>query len=1046
MNSLKKMIAMLVAVAMLATFVVPAFAADGFTYETQAKNLYDLGLYKGTDSTTYVPNLGGKLDRQTGVVMLLRLFGQEEDALALTTEDAAAKLASFTDAATIADWAQKQVAYAVNKGYVKGYPDGTFKPAADLNGKAYSSLILQQLGYDGDFDYATAALYLKEVGGLNAAEGGLFNADSGINRDALVGISSGSMKAKYKGSELTVAEKLVDLGKIDKDKAIALEYMFKVVKEVAELEEVRVIIGGTPVFADKVKVTYEDDTTEEATITWPTVDTTAAGEQEIQGKIAKTLAVAKVKLIVEEDKLKATKITSSNLKEIVVEFNKAVEEKSAESKGNYELDEEALKTDDKVELNDDGKSVTITFDIALDNHNDIELVIEGVKDASGKEMEEKSTLKAKISDTKFPEVKEIVLTGPDTFKLIFSEPIDCSEGGDVEFDDDVYSVSFDEESAGNEVICTLGTDDIDEGDYEVKVENFEDFAGYMIADKTFTLKYAIDKSDIKAEIKEAKQEKVVIKFNKGVKDEDGNPLSREFFYHTFDKNMPDDSTDGVTYNDDFTEYTLLFEDEPLHEGTVKIVVKDEAEVDDEDISVEDVWGNELKNDLVLSATISADSTKPTISDIDCDDDEKEIKIYFSESVNDEDAEDDDNYKFTDSDGDEVTPDDIDYTNDTANEDYYVTVTFDDDLSGDYTVEIKNIKDTSLSENVMDTVTRKFNVKDISAIDVDDVKVWAVDGTSDDFIYVYFPEDMDTKSVLDLDNYMIDDDGVIEALDDDDDEIEIFRGDKSKIKITIDDATKYVVESGDLEIQIGKVKDEAGNAIDRLSFTKTILADVAPVVLEAKTIDSNKIEIKLDKIITSINKDGFEAVRTVTGSTYSDDVAKYSYEVNSDDSETTITLTLKSTQKLNDPSDNAIKINIVEDDAIKTETGKYLQLQTINVADGWGPGLDEDEMDKEVTTQEFVLVFDEDVVASVSNLALFATELKIVDKDGDKLKASTEYSLELDGNEITVTLKGDDYDDYEGKLKVTLEDNSDYAKDAAGNGVKKFDTVTIEIDD
>ena len=44
------------------------------------KQKYCIGLAytKAHQATTYEPNLGGKLDRQTGVVMLLRLFGQEE--------------------------------------------------------------------------------------------------------------------------------------------------------------------------------------------------------------------------------------------------------------------------------------------------------------------------------------------------------------------------------------------------------------------------------------------------------------------------------------------------------------------------------------------------------------------------------------------------------------------------------------------------------------------------------------------------------------------------------------------------------------------------------------------------------------------------------------------------------------------------------------------------------------------------------------------------------------------------------------------------------
>jgi len=180
MKNLKKVLAVLVVISVISTLLVPAFA-DSFSYEKEAEILYRLGLYKGTSETEYVPNLEGKLDRQTGVVMLLRLFGQEDDALEIPMDEAAQTLAAkFKDAADIADWAQRQVAYAVEKGYVKGYPDGTFLPNADLNGLAFCSLILQQLGYDGDFVFDEAAYKLQEFGGLTAEQAEAFNNKNGI--------------------------------------------------------------------------------------------------------------------------------------------------------------------------------------------------------------------------------------------------------------------------------------------------------------------------------------------------------------------------------------------------------------------------------------------------------------------------------------------------------------------------------------------------------------------------------------------------------------------------------------------------------------------------------------------------------------------------------------------------------------------------------------------------------------------------------------------------------------------------------------------------
>ena len=162
MRESKKVISALAAVAMSVTVAAVPVWARTYTYEGEAASLNVLGLYKGINESYFDPDLGSNLDRQTGVVMLLRMFGQEDEAKSLTYERANSILSKFRDAGSIADWSKKQVAYAVERGYVKGYSDdSTFRPVTALNGKAYCSLILQQLGYNGDFQYDRAATKLS---------------------------------------------------------------------------------------------------------------------------------------------------------------------------------------------------------------------------------------------------------------------------------------------------------------------------------------------------------------------------------------------------------------------------------------------------------------------------------------------------------------------------------------------------------------------------------------------------------------------------------------------------------------------------------------------------------------------------------------------------------------------------------------------------------------------------------------------------------------------------------------------------------------------
>jgi hypothetical protein len=255
MRNLKKTWAIMLVIAMMVTTMIPAFAdtETSLRYENEAESLNALGLYKGISEDEFDPDLESELDRQTGVIMLLRLFGSETEALEMTEEDADMILEDkFSDAADIADWAKKQVAYGVKFGYVNGYPDGTFRPDAPLNAKAYSTLILTQLGVD--FDYNTAPADLYSAGGLSPSESIRYSGEAGnapIIKDDLVGISFGALRASDADGKLVVV-KLVESGYIEKAAALAEEV---VTEDELEDEEVPDALATK---MTEVKVTTED--------------------------------------------------------------------------------------------------------------------------------------------------------------------------------------------------------------------------------------------------------------------------------------------------------------------------------------------------------------------------------------------------------------------------------------------------------------------------------------------------------------------------------------------------------------------------------------------------------------------------------------------------------------------------------------------------------------------------------------------------------------------------------------------------------------------
>jgi hypothetical protein len=224
MRNLKKILSGLLVGATLASSIVPAFAATNYTYEIQAKALYDLGLFKGvaTEPGVYNPDLGASMDRETGVVMMLRLIGKIDDANAISDSEASTALAKYSDAINIDAWAKKAVAYAVEKGLVVGTTDSTVGPKEQFLGKMYAAIILRNVGYQITVaNYDTSSSMMSEKGGLTAAEAVKFN-DKDLIRDDMVGMSYGSLNLQYQATAKTIIETLVANGKVDKALAIQL--------------------------------------------------------------------------------------------------------------------------------------------------------------------------------------------------------------------------------------------------------------------------------------------------------------------------------------------------------------------------------------------------------------------------------------------------------------------------------------------------------------------------------------------------------------------------------------------------------------------------------------------------------------------------------------------------------------------------------------------------------------------------------------------------------------------------------------------------------
>jgi hypothetical protein len=736
-------------------------------------------------------------------------------------------------------------------------------------------------------------------------------------------------------------------------------------------------------------------------------------------------------------------VKATNLKETVVTFNKEVDEDTAEDASNYLLDDEKIAG--TVALNADKKSVTITWTTKLDNQTEYDLTISDILDAAGAELAE-VTVTFLANDVTLPVAKSVTLVGPNKFEILFSEPI-AVEGditvADADFDFEVADITVD----GDVVTVELSDDELEEGNYSVEISNFADFAGLKGLKKTITLAYEKDTKAPVATVTEATQTKVVVEFDKPVYNgsaADAQPLTADFFYHTYTSYKPV-YVDAADNNKEFTLYFTVeaaeadgftvagdVVDRPLSEGNVKFVV-----VADGDDNITDEWGNEVENNMTFTVSIAADTTAPTVTKVEVED-QTTILVYFSEDVTAAVGD----FTVVDEDGEDVEITGFDYTS--AKDEYVAELSFTTALEGEYSITIEDVVDKALEENEISKVTKKFVVADETAPNLSKVVVVGVDENDEDeadYIYVTFPEDMATSgaySVLDKDNYQIRVGSVYADLKTAD-KIATFNGNDT-VKITLDDSTKYNVANGSIELVIGRVADALGNKATTFNVAKLVEKEVSPIITSVKTLAEKSIEITINGELKAVNKSFITVAHGAN-----DAVAVYAIKsVTVEDGETVIVAVLPATEKLTDSADTDITVSVL-DKKFVTILGTEMDAFTFaaaGVEDGFAPSVVKDGIEVSVTNKVFTITFDENLNEDLD--ALYAQDLVVKNAKGDVLVAGVDYTTQAVGKVLTVTIV--DTDAKTGNYKVNSNATIKYIRDAEGSNKANAFTTVVTLED
>ena len=180
---MKKLLAMVLALVMTLSLAVSANAAFkdadkvSADYSEAVAVLNGMGVFKGYEDGSFQPQ--GNITRAEVATIIYRIYTQD-----LAKNDKSGLYASYNKFSDMAGagWAAGYIGYCANAEFVKGYPDGTFKPSGNVTGYEVLTMILRAIGYDKNNEFTGAdwalnvAKYAEQAGVLKNVKGVDLNA------------------------------------------------------------------------------------------------------------------------------------------------------------------------------------------------------------------------------------------------------------------------------------------------------------------------------------------------------------------------------------------------------------------------------------------------------------------------------------------------------------------------------------------------------------------------------------------------------------------------------------------------------------------------------------------------------------------------------------------------------------------------------------------------------------------------------------------------------------------------------------------------------
>ncbi|SKA76664.1 Ig-like domain (group 4) [Caloramator quimbayensis] len=601
------------------------------------------------------------------------------------------------------------------------------------------------------------------------------------------------------------------------------------------------------------KVKLSDGTMRDVPVKWNAdkIDTSKPGEYTYFGEIDGYKDKVKLNLKVKEVGLSLVSITSNNLKEVILKFNKKLDITTVLN-SNFRLFKGTTPITSTVQLLDDDKTVVVTPAFSLDKGALYTIAVDNVRDLKSKKIE-KTVKDFTALDNSNPEVLSVKPYGASNICISFSEPVKNISGGTVEVRKGGNLIASGSTYTGydtNTILVSLYSAMTEGSQYDVTVKGFKDFELKEAPSKTLSFVYKNETSPITAKVKAVNQSVAVVDFNRPVAN-----LTNLNFYHTnaaytaLGIYKDADMTVSLDSNPVSRVFVKFYDNSfkkgyPITSSVNSINILGKVG----NLEVIDKYNNKFQSvNLPISINTEAEPLKVLSITQESD---TSLLAQFNREVNFTAA----NVDLIDNRGERILVNAISNLGDNIK--YRINFKK-SDSAVNIIVKLLGIEDKFNSLNKIDIYTQSINLTDKTPPKVVKVTKKFVAGL-EQCLYVFFSEGVN-NTALDASNYYLQNaaDGSMRKIT----KNPIFEDGDKIIKISLTDYEKSLIDAG-YNLFVKDVEDSTKNAIVgqillNSSFTAFNSQESKPKVIKIEAISKNTVVVTFDQYLKYVDDSAFK---------------------------------------------------------------------------------------------------------------------------------------------------------------------------------------------